>query len=218
MTPEEELAEAALLLAHVEARPMPEALERKIIAQSQAIASEIRFTTTRSAAVVVDTPVPEVVVHGRSALRTWGGWIAAAACFALAVYSWRREALEREHTARAAAAAAASTIFLVDHHGQTLARVHLAHDAEPGELIVDALPSPSAGEEYRLWLSPDDVTGAVAAGALACAEPCAGRVVAVPSRPLARSARAAWLTRETRGEASGSPAPSRVVAEGRVTP
>lgn len=213
MTPEEELAEAAVLLAHVESQAMPPALERKIVAQSQAIASEIRFTTTRSAAVVMEAPEPGPPARQPSAFRTWGGWIAAAACFALAVYSWRREAIEREHAGRVPAAATTS-IALHDRAGVVVARVRPAHDTEPGELLVDALPPPGAGEEYRLWLSEGDASSAIAAGALVCADACADRVIALPGQPSMALFRDAWLTRERRGETVATPVPARVVAEG----
>ena len=51
MTPEEELAEAAVLLAHVEEREMPEALERKILA-SRVPELDDRLAAVRRAAWV----------------------------------------------------------------------------------------------------------------------------------------------------------------------
>lgn len=214
MTPEEELVEAAVLLAHVEEREMPEALERKILAQSRAIASEVRFTTTKSAAVAVES-LPASPGPRPSLLRTWGGWLAAAACFAMAVYAWRRQTLEHEHAMRVAAASAASVV-LTDGRKQRVARVRPDVDGGRAELVIDALPPHGPDEEYRLWISGDDAAAAKAVGAVTCAGGCEGRVLTLPR--ASGGIRSAWLTLERRGEPAVTPAAPRVVAEGHGPP
>jgi hypothetical protein len=210
---DDELAEAALLLAHArEEQEMPRGLERKLLAQGRAVASEVRFTTTKAAAVVVEE-ASDPLLRPRSIVRTWGGWFAAAACVAFLVFQWRTRAIEHE-TAKltASVASTSSVIDLKDHAGTVVGVVRWDSAAGLVRLTLAGLPSSASGEHYRLWLSSSDAAHASAAGAFSCADGCEGRVLDAAGR--ADVPRAAWLTRNAVGEVTALPEASRTIAEG----
>lgn len=212
---DEELAEAALLLAHVEPRPMPRELRRKLEEQGQAMAVEVRFTTTKAAAVV--GPAPEPLPARASALRTWSGWLAAAACFAAFVYQWRVHALvgamDQGAAIRAAASArvtasAGESLAVRAPDGTTLALVKWDGAAREGRLSPQGLAPNGPGEHYVLWMSSGDASVAVPVGAFVCDAACAEKAFG----PTALSSVAgAWLTR---GPISEAPALQNATAVG----
>lgn len=159
---DDELAEAALLLAHAAADArmpggrMPSALEAKILATGTESVQRNRFSTTKAGAVAVDAS-PEVVPIRRSSARAWSGWFAAAACVAVTVYAWRSTTLEREARERVAASAreggAITTLVLRNEAGASVADVVVASDAT-GEITLGAVGSGAV--RYELWLSAGD--------------------------------------------------------------
>ncbi len=202
-----ELAEAALLLAHVadEAhvteQRLPATLQQKVLARGLEVAQRNRFTTTKAGAIALE--VSEVRPHPAAArARTWAGWLAAAACVAIAVYGWRSRTLDREAEARAAAARATpagSTIMtLSSPTGAAVAEVTLAAD-DTGQLTITELAS--RGAHYQLWLSATDRGHALPAGTFACEADCRGATFRF--RSAGEPVHTAWLTRRT-GDASAA--------------
>ena len=207
---DDELAEAALLIAHTpDAGPMPAELEDRILGKAPAIATEVRFSTTKGAAVAVEAPTPIAERRPRSGMSAWVGWLAAAACFAFAVYEWRSATLRQG----AAPVTAAPTLELRDADGRV--RGGVACDASGGEcrLTVAELAPNAAGEHYRLWLSGSDAEHAIAVGAVTCATTCVERELRVPQARSLERVTAAWITHE---RADGAP-PSLEVARVVVT-
>ena len=200
---DDELAEAALLLAHAagdtrapEGR-MPPALAAKILEAGTEAVQKNRFSTTKAGAVAVDAS-PEVVPIRRSSARAWTGWFAAAACVAVAVYAWRSSTLEREARERAAASARTSQVVtalvLRDAAGGKVADVTVASDAS-GEITLGSVANGAA--RYDLWLSAGDREVARPAGKLACDADCNGKSFhfTTQSEPV----RAVWLVRSAAG-------------------
>lgn len=229
---EDELAEAALLLAHHDpASRMPADLEKKILAQAAVVASEIRFTTTKAAAIAVEEPLAEPVPIRGSLLRTWGGWIAAAACFAFAVYEWRIETLGRAAAERAASTAsspppsdssstAVSDIVLTAHPQGAAAkrppvgRIHWDRATGAWQLTVADLASNGSGEQYRVWVSASDIEHAVPVGAFACTDDCKERILGLGA-PLTRDTmKKVWLTRNGITDVATVIEPESIVGEG----
>jgi len=214
---DEELAEAALLLAHVEPHPMPRDLRRKLEEQALAMAAEVRFTTTKAAAVV--GPAPELPSRA-SPLRTWSGWVAAAACFAALVYQWRVHAIEQGARVSAAASAnfaagAEEPLAVRAPDGSTLAVVSWDPRTREGRISPRALAANTKGEHYVLWMSPGDVSVAVAVGAFVCDAACAEKAFG----PTALSSVAgAWLTRGPLAEGPGALQSAVAVGEGHREP
>jgi len=237
---DDELAEAALLLAHVAPdRAMPEALEAKIAAQGEAVAAEVRFSTTKAGALVQPAAAPERQRATRLGSFGFAGWLAAAACFALVVYQWRSHAIEQESRRLAAATAGpaevgAIQIPLVDPRGVRIGEVRY-QASKRGHLVVAHLAPSSASEHYRLWLSESDAAHAVAVGAFVCLEAsprgpaetalegsveCDARTFTFESAASLGSPRRAWVTRAARSDLTvGMPGDaSRVVGEGSREP
>lgn len=216
---DEELAEAALLLSTTEVdRKMPASLQRAILDRGKVVASEVRFSTTKAAALAVDEAPDEhdarAVVRRPSFARRWGGWLAAAACFSIVVYQWRVHTLA-EH-ARLAAAQAAHLIPVSDAAGVVVAEV------APRDALVTVrlLPANAPGERYELWLSPAGPDQAVAVGSFVCNGECRERPFALqrtlPLSPMKRAFITQNPTTEPAPVAPGLPAAARVVGEGSV--
>ena len=201
---DDELAEAALLLAHAaeDARApgcrMPAALEAKVLAAGTEFVQKNRYSTTKAGAIAVDAPL-EVVPLRRSSARAWSGWFAAAACVAVAVYAWRSTTLEREAREHAAATARAdsriTTLVLRTDAGAALADVMVAPDST-GELVLGAVGSGAV--RFDLWLSAGDREHALPVGKLVCAADCQGKSFHFATR--GGPVRAVWLTRSAAGE------------------
>lgn len=202
---DDELAEAALLLAHsaedarVPGSRMPAALEAKVLAAGIELVQKNRYSTTKAGAIVVDAP-PAVVPLRRSSARAWSGWFAAAACVAVAVYAWRSTTLEREAREQHAAATAradsrVTTLVLRTDAGAALADVVVATDAT-GELVLGAVGSGAV--RFDLWLSAGDREHALPVGRLVCAADCQGKSFHFTTR--GGPVRAVWLTRSAAGE------------------
>ena len=202
---DDELAEAALLLAHAaeDARApgsrMPAALESKVLAAGIELVQKNRYSTTKAGAIVVDAP-PEVVPLRRSSARAWSGWFAAAACVAVAVYAWRSTTLEREAREQHAAATAradsrVTTLVLRTDAGAALADVVVATDST-GEIVLGAVGSGAV--RFDLWLSAGDREHALPVGKLVCAADCQGKSFHFTTR--GGPVRAVWLTRSAAGE------------------
>lgn len=238
---DDELAEAALLLAHhqfEEARrpapAMPAALDRiprSQDAHADGAGPRLRAISTTNAgalAIEVDghandeTSTPEVR-RGRDAKRAssrgWG-WLAAAACFAFAVYEWRSSMVEREARSRAAASAPvqeAHSLTPAPHvqarqgDGKLVADVRFVRSPSSSsrvvELTIESIAANAPGEQYRVWLSPAEGARAIdeasAVGAFVCADACERRVFAITipeddgkldRQGDERASRSVWIT------------------------
>lgn len=213
---EDELAEAALLVAFQDtSRSMPAALEKKILAQGEAMVGEIRYSTTKGAAVSVEAEV-EPIRPRRSALRTWGGWFAAAAGFALVVYQWRAHTLEREVAARAAATRSqGQEVSLSGLDGTTIATVGWDVSRRGGEIRISKVAPNGPGERYQLWLSASDAAHAVPAGAFSCDDSCTGRSFSFEGVPV-DSLTGAFLTRSKLTDEASPSNPEQVVGQGQA--
>ncbi len=203
---DDELAEAALLLAHTdEAAKLPRALEQKLQLLGKKHAAEARYTTTKAAAVVVESPVVPLA-RPRSRLGSWAGWIAAAACFAVLVYQWRIRALEDE--ARLHGAGRPTRMILTDRAGQEAAVVVAEPSAAFAHLELDTLPGDVPGTRYRLWTSSGAEPPATI-GDFTCDGGCTGHTFSI-----SRTAENVWITRVGPDKAPGFPGDAGIVASG----
>jgi hypothetical protein len=225
---DDELAQAALLLAdaasHAKAHEnLPDDLEERLLLQGRAVAADVRFTTTKAAAIAVDDDVEasppsirRLPVRPRST-AAWVGWLAAAACFAFAVYEWRSSNLERR-TASERPAPAPSTAPALEARspaGQVVALLAFAPGERSGEVTVRSLPPNQPGEHYRVWLAPRGRAAAIPAGSFRCAEACRDRRFATSESTELQLAgtRGIWITHETETSPwAAAPDPARVVA------
>lgn len=209
---DDELAEAALLLAHVDAdQQMPRGLEDAILRRAADGAAGARLSTTKAGSVVVDEPEPRArVVRPASFARTWGGWLAAAACFSFVVYQWRVHSLAAHATASTTAAA---VIALRDPSGAVI-----GHVAAERAGVTVTLPANDAGERYELWLSTAGPDRAVAVGAFVCKEECRARSFSLRDRVPDTTVHRAFITRNPAMEppptTAGLPSGARIVGEG----
>jgi hypothetical protein len=227
---DDELAEAALFLAAAgsatEARaetdavqglpPIPASLEERLLLQGRAIAADVRFTTTKAAAMALEDDV-EGDVDSRPARsrwtarasadrsRRWVGWLAAAACFAFAVYEWRSAAVDRRAATPPPApppsvvVAEGSTLKARTPQGDVVAVLSFAPGARAGEVVALALPPNLPGEHYRVWLSKtNDRAGAIPVGSFRCAEACRDRRFTTTESPELQldGVRGIWLTHD----------------------
>lgn len=207
---DEEMAEAALMLSQTDtSQPMPAALEATLLERSRTVASEMRFSTTKAGVVEIDAPVPSNVVPIGRASRMGRnmGWIAAAACFAFAIYEWRAKSVEGSHNAAQPTEAASR---LVDAQGQAVAEI----DGDAKVMKVIHLPA-KPGQRYQLWTSTSDAAHAVAAGSFACEPPsCDGRELAFApgARPVF-----AWVTTVNGTEAGRPTDSSAIIGSGGIS-
>ncbi len=219
---DDELAEAAILLAHEDvSQDMPPALQEQILAQASAAAAEVRFTTTKGAAVVVEEPLEEPTPR-RSVVRTWGGWFAAAACVAFAVYHWRVHTLEPSTTTAAArpsaSAASPREIALEAASGGRIGSVRWDAASSTWVVAVGGLGRTAEDEHYRVWLSSTDAEHATAVGSFSCSGDCGERTFSIGSDVSVDSVRRVWVTRGPRIDPVSAPLAGRIVAEGSVEP
>lgn len=209
---DDELAEAALLLAHVdEGSPMPRALERTIIHDGRAIAATVRFTTTKAAAVTV-LAASEPARARASGVRAWAGWLAVAACVAVLVYQWRVRELESALASRPLPAAA--NVELSDERG-SIANVRWDEARRAGQIVITRLAANEHDERYVLWVSTSDVAHAIAIGSFMCESECRARAFSLHGADTAGRVKAAWLTRGTSAQAPAD-APTLVVGSGHT--
>ena len=146
--------------------------------------------------------------------RSWAGWLAAAACFAIVVYAWRTRALDREAEVRAAAARPGSpstAVTLSSPTGAAVADLRFGGD-DTGQLTITELAS--AGGHYQLWLSAADRDHAHPAGTFACNADCRGAAFRFPSG--AEAVHAAWLTRRTVDASAATTGPLTSIPESEV--
>ena len=219
---DDELAEAALLLGHTDPTvAMPRDLERKIAAQGRELAAEVRFTTTKAAAMSLVTEPPPARRRA-SPLRTWGGWLAAAACVAVVVYQWRVRDIERAAADGAKAAVSVSrnaSITLRSRAGVAVAEVTWDAASRSGQATIASLEANAPGEHYVLWLSESDDAHAIAVGAFGCDVECRAKAFALRAPQSLATVHAVWLTRSAVTTVDSSPRanPDRLVGEGRST-
>lgn len=222
---DEEMAEAALLLAHTDtAKALPPELESTIQDRARAVAQDMRFSTTKAGAIAVDAPETlhtetksNVVSIGSRASRTgaYMGWLAAAACFAFAIYEWRTHVVETgKSVATQPSAVPASTNSLLDGKGQTIAAIEMEKDGGGKMKVVHLTP----GFRYQLWTTTSDATHATATGSFACDAPagCDGRELAFAPSPAGRPTWA-WLTTVNGTEAARPTDSAAIVASGGLT-
>lgn len=215
---DEEMAEAALLLAHTDtAKALPPELESTIQDRGRAVAQDMRFSTTKAGAIAVEAPPAaesNVVSIGSRASRTGAylGWLAAAACFAFAIYEWRSHAIETGKSV-ATQPATVSTNALLDGKGQTIASMDVDRDGG-GKMRVVHLPP---GHRYQLWTTTSDATHATAMGSFACDAPagCDGRELAFSATPAGRPTWA-WLTTVNGTEAARPTDSAAIVGSGGI--
>jgi|GEM_PF-5834379 len=198
---DDELAEAALFLAaHAAVEhepPMPAALERKILAKGLATVTEARFSTTKAGVVSIEPAPPAPPATRRQLLTTWAGWIAAAACFAFAVYEWRASTVTRgAHTSSVAASSSKPPSHLLGPDGSRVAEVTWDADEAGGRIDVLRMPPADARVTYALWLSSDGADAAEAVGSFACDHDCSDRSFRFAQRLReGKSPRRLWLAR-----------------------
>jgi hypothetical protein len=204
---DEEMAEAALLLAHTDtAQAMPPELESTLIDRARAVAQDVRFSTTKAGVVEVDAPVPNNVVPiGKSRTGAYMGWIAAAACFAFAIYEWRTHAVESN---KLASQPTPETSKLLDGNGQSLAEMQVAKDGSGTMKVIHLKP----GQRYQLWTTTSDASHAVPMGSFACDPGCDGRELAFG----AGQRKWAWLTVVNGPEATPPTDSAVIVASGEI--
>ena len=208
---DEEMAEAALLLSHTDtSKDLPTALQATLLDRGNVVAGEMRFSTTKAGVVEIDAPTAPVIPIGRAARSgQYAGWLAAAACFAFAVYEWRARAVDGAHTASQPAEAAPSK--LLDANGQAVAEV--AADATHFKVLH--LPA-KAGQRYQIWTTTTDAAHAVAMGSFSCEPPgCDGRELGLapgPTRPTR-----AWITTVNGTEAGRPTDSSAIIGTGGIS-
>ena len=208
---DDELAAAALLLAYHESQAqadlpsMPGALERKLLAQGRAHASEVRYSTTKAAAVSVEASV-QFLPSPASRVSGWVGWLAAAACVAFAVYQWRIASLRVEPPTLARSV---PSLEARDASGAGVAELQAGPE---GELMIRKLPANVAGEHYRVWTSTSASNEPVPAGSFACAEACSQR--AVSGVLLPGTVQGLWITKNKATDAWTRPDEKVTIAEG----
>ena len=218
---DDELAEAALLLAHLDpdSAPMPDALKKKILREAAGVSSELRHSTTKAGAISIEN-VPPSPPSTRSFLRSWGGWIAAAACFAIVVYQWRVRNIEGQASGRAVAAAPSALVetrtIALRRGAGALGELSWSESTHTGTLTLTLAPASETGEQYQLWISDSDAGRAVSAGSFRCDPSCAQQSFASALPAEAGSVRRVWVTRAKSGESASPRDPSRVVAEGSI--
>ncbi|MFO0738112.1 MAG: hypothetical protein U0270_19625 [Labilithrix sp.] len=216
---DEEMAEAALLLAHTDtAKALPPELESTIQDRARAVAQDMRFSTTKAGAIEVDAPVaPVIPIGGRSSragasVGAYLGWIAAAACFAFAIYEWRTHV---STSTTAVQPPSATTSSLLDGKGQTIAELQIEKDGG-GKMKVVHLAA-KAGQRYQLWTTTTDASHAIPMGSFACEPPgCDGRELALAPSPSGRPTWA-WLTVVNGTEAARPTDSAAIVASGSIT-
>lgn len=200
---DDELAEAAVLLASVEANEvMPSELKRRILENAPSDArrepAPAGLSTTKGAAIEVDAPVlPFRPRPARASVREWAGWIAAAAVVALAVFHLRSRAVERAQPRLAASSEA--TTELVGAAGRRVAAVRVVGNEL--HITVTDLPVTNAGESYWVWMAVENEASPKLVGSFACSQSCTGETFRVSD---ATSARTIWMTRSA--QASWEPA------------
>ena len=217
---DDELAEAALLLAHTDPTvAMPRDLERKIMARGRDVAAEVRFTTTKTAVMsLVAEPAP--APRRASPLRTWGGWLAAAACVAVFVYQWRVHDIERAAAGGAKPAVSVSArapIALKISAGVAVAEVTWDAASLSGQANIASLEANARGERYVIWLSESDDAHAIAVGSFGRDVACRDKVFALHAPPSLATVRAVWITRSAVTAVDSSPRENadHIVGEGR---
>jgi hypothetical protein len=200
---DDELAEAALLLSHVDREvPLAKALEDKLFAEGVQIASEARHTTSRLGAMEVNDAPRATRSLPRNLWAPHPAWYAAAAGVALVVHQAQIHRL----TAASPVVEVAVPTFpavLRDARGIEVARV-ASQDAEH-ILQVQNLPASQAGDRYQLWISPGPRAQAVPVGFFTCKEACANASFRLPRHPAAPELRSAWITLSRAEERSLAP-------------
>ncbi len=189
---EDELAKAAILLAHAPPdAPLPKHLERLIL--QNAPRPTARATTTRGAAVDLEGPV----VRRPSLLRELGPWCIAAACFAFAVFEWRSATLSRAERVQATAPTASYvTATLSSSAGVRGASLEWARAERTGTLRFEAVPERASASRYEhraVWARSEE-GHAVLLATLVCASPCSDSSLALSSSVPLREPMDIWMT------------------------
>lgn len=190
---DEELAEAAVLLAHVEdGPPLSQALQRKLLAEGGRVAEEARYTTTKGAVMELGTARGTLTAVAESPKRTWGawlGWCAAAAVSALSIYQWRAH--------QPAAPAATQPLGIQElrgEEGSVVATATPGTDRHSIDLHVLRLPA-STTERYQVWVSAGGRESAEPVGFFLCPDACNDLHWRLPVELDRKSVRSMWLTR-----------------------
>jgi len=203
---DEELAEAALLLASISSEElsskMPRALEQKIIKGGRAITSEIRSSTTQAGVISLEAlPEPSLPSLRRRSLA-WVGWLAAAACIAIGVYRWRVASIESDlaRTAASSEIELRPTLELSSADGVTKLTLLAKGENRGGRLQIVSLPTDLASQRLTLWVSRAGAETATPVGSFSCGGPndveCSRRALDFTSEGIAiGEIRTAWVTK-----------------------
>ena len=194
---DEELAEAAVLLAHTEqSEGLTPAVEASLLAEAAKVAAAARHSTTRGAAMELgDGSLARRESLSGTRLRQgsfvpWMGWCAAAAAAALLVYGLRRPA---STTSSATAPLQQNPIELKDATGAVLASLDVQSTEAIPLLSVKRLPA-APGERYQLWSSRED--GVIRPlGYFGCETACVDVSWRVHDAPRGGQLRRLWITR-----------------------
>ena len=180
----DEIAEAALRLASTKSVPVPKSLEAKLRASAAEFGSEVRFSTTKGAAVGVDNVIPLSAARAKTPVWVWAGWAAAAAVVFFIVHAWKA-------APRFAAPVAEPTEWRLSNAAhETVATVARANEASRGTLAVHrGVQGPGY---YQVWVSDSGRERAVSVGYFQCSGSCEGQTfpVTLPAPPI----RSIWLT------------------------
>jgi hypothetical protein len=207
---DDELAEAALLLAQVDREvPLSRTLEDKLHAQGTRIASEARYTTSRLGAMEVDGAPSGAVPRAPSRWSPPPAWYAAAAGIALLVHQLRGHQLTVASQA-AEPPPAAFPAVLVDANGAEIARI-TTNESTP-MLVVRQLPRPHTGDRYQLWVSAGTRDQAMPVGFFKCQAACADASFRISPEVTKRGFRAAWISASPGEQLTLGPA-ANIVAE-----
>ncbi len=184
----DEISEAALLLATTKSAALPKSLEAELLKSADEFGSEVRFSTTKGAAVGMDNVIPMARARAKTPTWVWGAWAAAAAVIFVGVHSWKGAASTQAKLA--APVVEPSEWKLVNGAREAVATVARADGARKGTLaVLVPLRGPS---RYQIWVSPSDREGAVSVGYFQCPESCKGQSfpLTLPIEPI----RSLWLT------------------------
>lgn len=214
---DEELAEAAVLLAHTkESAGLSASAEAALFAKGSEVVAAMRHSTTRGAAMELGDSFVERREPSGGARFAGGrliplfGWAAAAAAAAMIVYGLRRPT---ERAVGSGLPIRENPIELKDSAGSVLASLDVQSSAGTAALLsVKRLPAAPA-ERYQLWIAKGD--GVIRpVGFFGCDADCVDVTWRVKDAPPRGELRHVWITRSAT-EARAFGIGTQVMAEAR---